>query len=46
MPMAMRITRPMNRRAALLASAIACGVIAIPLGGAAAQDAPPPSPAV
>jgi len=45
MPTAMRITRPMHRRAALLAAAIACFAIAIPLGSAAAQDAAPPAPA-
>jgi len=41
MTTSMRMTRTMNRGAALLASAIACGAIAIPLGSAAAQDTPP-----
>jgi len=45
MPTAMRITRPMHRRVTLLAAAIACFAIAIPLGSAAAQDAAPPAPA-
>lgn len=35
----MRMIRTMNRGAVLLASAIACGATAIPLGNAAAQDA-------
>lgn len=37
----MRMTRAMHRGALLLASAIASGAIALPLGGAAAQDAAP-----
>jgi len=41
MATSMRMTRTMNRGAALLASAIACGAIASPLGSAAAQDTPP-----
>lgn len=41
MPTSMRMTRPMHRGAALVASAIACGAIAIPLGTAAAQDTAP-----
>lgn len=49
MTTAMGMTRPMTRGAVLLAAALACGAIAVPLGNAAAQDVAqpaPPSPAV
>ncbi len=41
MPTSMRMTRPMHRGAVLVASAVACGAIAIPLGTAPAQDTSP-----
>lgn len=44
MPTPMRMPRPIHRGALLLASAIACGAIAVPLGLGVAQDATPPSP--
>lgn len=44
MTTAMGMTRPMTRGAVLLASALACGAIAVPFGNAAAQDVAPPAP--